>query len=232
MAMRIHLDRELDRLRRQILTVSAHVEGNVYKAVKAVEKHDVQLASRVVEIDRLIDQMEVDVEEECLKILTLYQPVAADLCFLIAVLQMNNDLERIGDLAVNIAPEAAELASLPPVQIQFDLAGMAGNTQEMLRQGLDAVVKQDSGLARSVCAADDEIDAAYSDATLKVKAAIQQQPDQVDQLTRYWAVTRHIERIADLATNITEDAIYIADGEIVRHRVGVQSAAEKSEASA
>jgi phosphate transport system protein len=218
--MQVHLEKELARLKRQILTVSAHVEGNLHKAIQSVLSRDVQLAARVVDVDQLIDQMEIDVEEECLKILALHQPVATDLRFLIAVLKMNNDLERIGDLAVNIAERGAQLADRPPATLQLDLSRMAGNAQEMLRLSMDSVVNMDADLARRVCAMDDTIDAQKRDVEEQVKEQMARQAHEVSPLLEMLLIARHIERVADLATNIAEDAIYIAEGEIVRHRRG------------
>jgi phosphate transport system protein len=215
--MAAHLQNELDRLKQRILAVSALVEDNLHLAVQAVSNRDATQVENIIETDRKIDQLEVDVEEDCLKILALHQPVAIDLRFIIAVLKMNNDLERIGDLAVNIAQQARQLARSAPVQIEFDLPGLATQVQTMLRHSLDAVVNLDTALARRVCEEDDEVDAGNREAAARVKAALRSQPENYDALMNLLLVSRHLERIADLATNIAEDAIYMVEGEIVRH---------------
>ncbi len=213
-----HLSRELDQLKRRILSVSALVEESVRRSVRAVTERDVQLAAEVIEGDRRIDQLEVDVEEECLKILALHQPVAIDLRFIIAVLKMNNDLERIGDLAVNIAERGAALAGSPPVRIDLPLSEMAAAAQRMLRRALDAVINLDADLARQVCVADDEVDALNHEVARRVKDALRRDPEAVEVLVQLLLVARHVERIADQATNVAEDAIYMVEGRIARHR--------------
>jgi len=160
--------------------------------------------------------MEIDVEEDCLKILALHQPVAIDLRFIVAVLKINNDLERIGDIAVNIARRAVYLNSQEPMDIPVDLAGLAGKA--MLRQSLDSLVNMDASLARSVCTADDEVDEMDRQIQKQIKGRIRAVPERVDYPTQLLRVSRHLERIADHATNIAEDVIYMTDGEILRHR--------------
>ena len=213
-----HLERELERLRKQVLSLSAVVEENVRQAVQALEKRDEKLAQKVIEADVEVDHAEVDVEEECLKLLALYQPVAIDLRFIVAVLKINSDLERIGDLAVNIAERALFLAAQPPVTTSFDFLGMAEKAQAMVHKSLDALVNMDGGLAREVCASDDEIDAMNRKMYHQVEEGIQQHPEQTRSLTHILSTSRHLERIADHATNIAEDVIYMTEGIIARHR--------------
>src|SRR5262245_55722862 len=138
-----HLEREISRLKRQILGLSAIVEESVYRAVKAVMERNADLAEEVIKNDEVVDRTEVEVEEECLKILALHQPVAIDLRYIIAVLKMDNDLERIGDLAVNIAHRAASLAKFPLPKVDIDFAPMAKKVQKMLRDCLEALVNMD-----------------------------------------------------------------------------------------
>ncbi|MEW6378522.1 MAG: phosphate signaling complex protein PhoU [bacterium] len=213
-----HLQREIEKLKRNLLSLSTLVEESVQKAVKSIEQRNTKLAVSVIENDLKIDHTEVDVEEECLKVLALYQPVAIDLRFIVAVLKINNDLERIGDLAVNIAERATFLAAQSKVNIPFDLAGMAEKAQLMLRQSLDALVNMDSQLAREVCASDDEVDAINREMYSQVQAGINRHPEEVESLIHLLSVSRHLERIADHATNIAEDVIYMVDGEISRHK--------------
>jgi phosphate transport system protein len=215
--MTLHFERELERLKKRILSLGAMVEERVRMAIRAMETRDRALAKKVIKADEEIDQMEVDVEEECLKILALYQPVAIDLRFIIAVIKINNDLERIGDLAVNIGERAAFLATQKRVDIPFDFAGMAEKTQAMLKKSLDALVNMDAGLAWEVGAADDEVDAINRDMYLQVQEGIREDIDRMECLIHLHSASRHLERIADLATNIAEDVIYMVKGEIVRH---------------
>jgi phosphate transport system protein len=215
--MTLHFERELERLKKSILSLGAMVEERVRMAIKAMETRDRKLAKKVIEADDEIDQMEVDVEEECLKILALHQPVAIDLRFIVAVIKINNDLERIGDIAVNIAERAAFLATQAKVDIPFDFAGMAEKTQSMLKKSLDALVNMDADLAWEVGAADDEVDAINRDMYLQVQDGIRKDIDKMECLIHLLQASRHLERIADHATNIAEDVIYMINGEIVRH---------------
>ena len=152
-----HLTTDIDNLKALTLALSAEVEESMHLAVKALQERDAALAERVIQYDHDIDEKEVRVEEECLKILALHQPVAVDLRFVVAVLKLNNDLERIGDLSVNIAERALFLSSRDPVPVPLDFAGMVEKTQAMLRQALDAMVNLDVEVAYRVCAADDEV---------------------------------------------------------------------------
>ncbi|NLX05986.1 MAG: phosphate signaling complex protein PhoU [Phycisphaerae bacterium] len=213
-----HLQTEIERLKKMILTLGARVEESVRKAVTSIHLIDVELAREVIERDIDIDQTEVEVEEECLKILALHQPVAIDLRFIIAALKINNDLERIADLAVNVAERTAFLATQPRISVPFDFPTMAQKAKTMLKNSLDALVNMDAELAKKVCASDDEVDAINREMYEAVKDAIRQHPEWLDSLIHYLSVSRHIERIADHATNIAEDVIYMVAGEIVRHR--------------
>ena len=213
-----HFQREVDLIKKKILALSAVVEENLHRAVRAINERDLKLANMVIENDENIDQMEVEVEEECLKTLALNQPVAIDLRFIIAVLKINSDLERIGDLAVNIAERAAFLATKEKIDIPFDFAGMSQTAQGLLRKSLDALVNLDSRLAREVMMGDDEVDEMHRKMYTQVEEGIRKQPEKIDCLINLLAVSRQLERIADHATNIAEDVVYMVDGEIVRHR--------------
>lgn len=216
--MPLHLQREIEGLKKEILGLGAMVELRVREAMLAIETRDEVLARNVIEKDVEIDQKEVEVEESCLKVLALHQPVAIDLRFIIAVLKINNDLERVGDLAVNIAERAAFLATQPRVDISFDFTAMARKAQVMLKKSLDALVNLSVDLAHEVCACDDEIDAMNRQMYLMVEQAIQTHPRQTESLIHLLSASRHLERIADHATNIAEDVIYMIEGEIVRHK--------------
>jgi phosphate transport system protein len=216
--MAVHLQREIDNLKKAILTLGAMAEKSVREATVAIENRDELLAKSVIQKDPEIDHMEVEIEETCLKILALYQPVAIDLRFVIAALKINSDLERVGDLAVNVAERAAFLATQPQVDVSLDFVGMAHQAQVMLKKSLDALVNLDPDSARQVCASDDEIDAMNRQMYLIVQDAICAHPDQTESLIHLLSASRHLERIADHATNIAEDVIYMIEGEIVRHK--------------
>jgi phosphate transport system protein len=215
--MSVHLQREIDKLKKSLLSLCALVEDQVQLAVQAVLNRDEAMAREIVQRDMKIDHLEVEVEEECLKTLALHQPVATDLRLIIAALKINNDLERIGDMAVNIARKAAGLATEPPVELTFDLSEMWTKTHAMLRDSLDSLVNMDGALAHNVCARDDEIDAMKRNIRIEIEDRIRHDPENVKQYLRLMAISRNLERIADLATNIAEDVIYLAQGKIIRH---------------
>jgi phosphate transport system protein len=216
--MSVLFHKEIDRLKRQILALSAEVESDVRAAVRAVEERDGELARRVIEREARTNAMEVDVEEECLKILALHQPVAADLRYIISVHMISHDLERIGDLAVHIAERAIELCELPSVDIPFRLGEMADRAQAMLKTVLDGFVNLNAAAAREVRAADREVDDINREVFGQVKEAIKRDPGLFDPLLQIMHIARHLERIADHATNIAEDLIYLVEGRIVRHQ--------------
>ncbi|MFC1765224.1 phosphate signaling complex protein PhoU [Planctomycetota bacterium] len=217
--MPIHFQCEIEKLKKSILTVGAMAELSVREAILAIQSRDEDLAQSVIEKDIQLDEMEVEVEETCLKILALYQPVAVDLRFLIAVLKINSDLERVGDLAVNVAERALYLATVPQVDLSFDFVTMSTKVQAMLKSSLDALVNFNARVAHTVCGQDDEVDALNSDVYTLVREAIVAHPEQAEALIHILSVSRHLERIADHATNIAEDVIYMIEGQVVRHRV-------------
>jgi phosphate transport system protein len=213
-----HLQREIDRLKRSVLGLSALVEETLRGAFRAIEQRDACMAHVAIATDLEVDQREVDVEEECLKILALYQPVAGDLRFVAAVIKINSELERIGDLASNIAERAIELADSPPVLIPPTLPVMAERVQVILEKALDALVRQDAIRARLVLAADDEIDELYRELLEELKDELREDLDHLDAVVLLFSVARYLERLADHATNIAEDVLYMVEGEIHRHQ--------------
>jgi phosphate transport system protein len=216
--MPAHLFREIENLKKEILTLGAMAETAVRDATSAIENRDESLARRVMDNDITLDDMEVQIEENCLKTLALHQPVAIDLRFIIAVLKINSDLERVGDLAVNVAERAAFLATQPPVDISFDFQAMARKAQEMLKRSLDSLVNLSAEQAREVLLGDEEIDAMNRRMYRIVQDAIRTHPDQTESLIHMLSASRHLERIADHATNVAEDVIYMIEGVIVRHK--------------
>ncbi len=214
-----HLEREMDRLKRDVLALGALVEESLRTAFQAIELRDREKARKVIVGDFVIDQHEVEVEEECLKLLALYQPVAGDLRFLVAVIKINSELERIGDLASNIGERALALADEHPVPVPEGFTIMADRTGTILEKVLDALVRQDATAARAVLAADDEIDMLYQGLIEDLKQVIRNDLDHLDAIVLLFSVARYLERLADHATNIAEDVIYMVDGEIRRHQV-------------
>lgn len=217
-AMTVHLQREIDHLKKHILAIGAVVEERIAGAITAVMTHDAKLARQIVEGDDEIDRMEIDVEEECLKILALHQPVAVDLRFVVAVLKINQDLERMADLASNIGRRAEHLANLPKIDIPVLLERMSKHTQDMVKHCLDALVDTDVTIARQVCMADDEVDQHNRQMHVLIQDRMREHPDDIERLLNLLSISRHLERIADLATNVAEDVIYTVQGDIVRHR--------------
>lgn len=212
------LHKEIQKLKQQLLTLSAIVESRLNTAVKAVDRRDIELADNVIEGDEEIDELEVELEEDCLKVLALHQPVAIDLRLIVAVLKINNDLERIGDLAVDIAQRGKYFATHAEATFPFDFPAMSRKAQDMLQNSLDALVNLDVKLAESVGNMDDVVDEFHRKMYEQVEEAIRQHPQHVEQFLQYLSVSRYLERIADHATNIAEDVIYLAEGNIVRHR--------------
>ena len=212
-----HFRKELENIKKRILTLGALVEDRVRLAVQAVDQIDAEIAQRIIKTDYEVDEMEVEIEEECLKVLALHQPVAVDLRFIIAVIKINNDLERIGDQAVNIAQRVEVIAKRPKPPFIFDYAEMGQKAQRMLKMSLDALVNLDVDIAYKVITMDDEVDQIKKDAYDKIKQAIQDLPERVGYYINLLLISRHLERLADHATNIAEEVIYLVEGEIYRH---------------
>ncbi len=212
-----YLIRELDKIKKKILSLGALVEERVRIASSAVDNRDAAIAQKIIDTDWEIDEMEVEVEEECLKILALHQPVAVDLRFIVAVIKINNDLERIGDQAVNIAERVLTISKRPEMDFVFDYLPMAEKAEAMLKMSLDALVNMDVDLAFKVVTMDDEVDAIKELAYDRIKEAIKAKPERVGYLINLLLISRHLERLADHATNIAEEVIYLIEGEIVRH---------------
>lgn len=216
--MPARLQKELDKLKRQFLALGAMVEEHVDMAIRAVEKKDAALAEEVIKGDHKVDEIEVEIEEECLKLLALYQPVAEDLRFIISVIKINHDLERIGDEAVNIAERMVYISTRTPVPVSFDYKLMSEKARAMLKSSLDALVNMDEKLAQEVRLKDDEVDQINRDIYDHVKQAILENPDKGGYLINLFAIARSLERIADHATNIAEEVIYLVQGIIKRHQ--------------
>lgn len=213
-----HLLRDLDNLKRDILVIGSLVESALTKASTALIESRQDLAKEVIEGDAEIDRREVDLENDCLKVLALHQPVAADLRFVVAVLKVNNDLERMGDLAGSIAGRTLSLiGSKQPAPAQ-EFRVLVDCVIAMVRGSLDSLVNQDKELARKVCKSDDEVDRMHRENIQTLQAKMIHEPTLIPEAVCSLTISRALERIADLATNIAEDVLFMIDGEILRHR--------------
>ncbi len=216
--MSIHLQKELDLVKALIQDLASKVETAVNKAVEAVLKQSTTLAKEVYRNDSIIDQAEIELEEECLKILALYQPVAIDLRYVVSCLKINNDLERIGDLAAKMA-KRVKIVKKSDVSINLDFPLMMELTQSMLKESLDALLNMNAQKAYEVCAKDDEVDELKAKLQKDITALIISDPENVEVYLQFMGLSRGLERIADYATNISEDVIYMLEGKIVRHNI-------------
>lgn len=213
-----HLQIEIDRLKKLILSLAAQVEEEVTKATRALIESNKDLANEVVEQDSKIDQMEVDTEEECLKVLALHQPVAVDLRYIISVLKINSDLSRIGDLAVSIARNAQTVLRTTGHMTPDIIPAMSDRVKDILRKSLDALIEFDNAKAREVLKDDDAIDDLHTQMKKRIKAQLRETPEQTDVLLALLQISRRLERIADHAVHVSEDVIYMIEAEVIRHK--------------
>ena len=212
-----HFVREIDRLNKQIIDFGNQVENQVKLAIRAVKNSDSELASKVIQRDEKIDELEVELEEECLKLLALHQPMAEDLRLIISILKINNDLERIGDHAVNIAERAVQLSTLDKLEIPPEILELNQQAKLMLRKSLLALVEKDAEIATDVVRADDQVDQLNQRMHYKITDRIRANPEFTEQQILFLSVCRQLERIGDHACNIAEDVLYLLSGDIVRH---------------
>jgi len=217
--MKRHFEREMDHLKARLLHMGAAVEDLISRSIQALMDRDLALADQSILIEAEIDQQEIQIEEECLKLLALYQPVAGDLRFVTAVLKINNDLERMGDLGRHIAERAQVLSRHREVRLPVDLRNMAAATQRMVRMSLDALVNQDAEIAMRVVQGDNEIDDYHQEMFPLIASQMRTQPESIEVLLHVLSASRHLERIADYATNVAEDVVYLVRGEIIRHQL-------------
>jgi len=216
--MSIHLTRDLETLHKHIMSMCAVVEEVVHKAVEELGRPNLDESRQLISRDDEIDRWDVRIEEECLKILALHQPVANNLRRVTTVLKIAWELERVADLAVNIAERAAGLAEGPTIAIPDTFNHMARVALEMLRMSLDAFVQQDGALAREVCRKDDVVDALNREIIGDLLAEMKRAPERVNPALHLFSASRHVERVADHATNIAEHVVYLVEGAIIRHR--------------
>lgn len=221
--MQSHLTyhRELDQLNKKLLTISTLAEDRVRRAAQLIRTRDLQEIESVLNSDREIDELEVEIEEDCLKVLALHQPVAGDLRFIIAVIKINNEIERIADTAVSIAARMKSLTRFRPVDIDFDFKSMAEKTITMLKMSLDALVHRDCDLARRVFLIDNEVDVMKRNAYDAISKVPPNHPDMIHNVINTYLLATHLERIADRATNIAEEVVYLVEGTIIRNNVSI-----------
>ncbi len=212
-----HMQRDLEFLKKQLLLMGGMVEEATDLAISAIIDRRSDLAIQVQAGDDAIDAKELEVEDHCLKMLALHQPVASDLRFLITVLKVNNDLERMGDLAKNIAERAAVLCEQPPIEGAQDFRRMAERVRWMVHECIDALVERDVERARKVCFDDREVDEENRRRFVQLQEVMKRDPANVERAVSLLSVSRHLERIADHATNIAEDVVFLVDGEVIRH---------------
>jgi phosphate transport system protein len=217
--MERHLDLELAALRDDLVRMAGLAEASIGLAVKALVSRDAEMAKQVIASDDAINALEVEIDERCLRTMARYQPEARDLRFLAMALKINNDLERMGDQAVNIAERTLELLNEPLLKPLIDIPRMAELAQRMVKESLDAFVQQDVELARSVCRRDDEVDRLDDQIFRELLTYMMQDPRAIARAVHLILVSRHLERIADHATNIAEDVIYVVQGKTIKHHL-------------
>jgi len=215
--MQRQFEEQIAQLQQELLFMSGRAESIIRKAVEALQRRDPALAEEVIADDKVIDRMEIDIEEHCVRLLALQQPLASDLRLITSALKISNDLERVGDHAVNIAGCAQLLASKAPVRPLADLPPLAEKAIAMLRDALDAFVRRDGEAARRLVLRDDEVDALHRRLFAELVQRMIADPQQVERSMTLVLVGRNLERIGDLATNVAEEVVFIAEARIIKH---------------
>jgi phosphate transport system protein len=218
---RHHFEAELQNLRNQLLTMGGMVEERVHRAVHALVHRSEEDAKRIIASDKEINDLQMDVDNRCLKLLATQTPLAVDLRLITSAMKINADLERIGDQAVNVAESVLVLIPQPPLKPLIDIPRMAGIAEKMIRDALDAFVKRDAELARDVLRRDDEVDELKDQVFRELLTYMMADPGTIQRALSLILISRNLERIADHATNIAEDVIFIAEAKDVRHNVQV-----------
>ena len=217
--MKRHIDQELDDLKGELVRMAGLAEAAIGLAVKALVTRDAEMARQVVASDEAINMLEIEIDERCLRAMALYQPEARDLRFLAMALKINSDLERMGDQGVNIAERTLELLKEPLLKPLIDIPRMAEIAQRMVKDSLDAFIRQDVELARAVCRQDDEVDRYDDQIFRELLTYMMEDPRAITRAVNLILVSRHLERIADHATNIAEDVVYLVQGKTIKHHV-------------
>ena len=217
--MQRHIDVELGRLKEQLVRMASLAETAIGLSIKALVSRDAEMARQVIASDDAINILEIEIDELCLRAMALYQPEAKDLRFLAMALKIDNDLERMGDQAVNIAERTLELLKEPLLKPLIDIPRMAEVTQRMVKESLDAFVHQSVERARAVCRQDDEVDRYDDQIFRELLTYMMEDPKAITRSVNLILVSRHLERIADHATNIAEDVIYFVEGKTIKHHI-------------
>lgn len=212
-----HFVEELEQLKTKLLEMGSLVEASIQRSILAVTQKDRSAAAEVFRNEARINAIEIEIDDFAVKLLALQQPMAADLRLIVAALKINTDLERMGDLAENIAQRALALMEGPPIKPMIDIPHIAGLVQSMVRKALDAFVRRDSDLARSVLASDDAVDSLRTACYHELTSFMEQDPHNIQEGLALLSITRNLERIADHSTNIAEDVLFLVKGVDVRH---------------
>jgi phosphate transport system protein len=218
--MKEHFSERLETLRRQLIAMGAQAESQIASAIDALVAGDSAKARAVIEGDKAIDRMEIKIDEDAIDLLATQQPVAGDLRLLVSALKINADLERIGDHAVNIAEAAERLSKTRPFKPWVDIPYMAEIARGMLQDSLDAFVRRDAKLALAVCKRDDLLDEKNKSLIRELLTYMAENPALISACIEIIGVSKNLERVGDLATNISEETIYIAQGDIIKHHMG------------
>ncbi len=218
-----HFHDELSHVKVRLLTMSGEAEAALNLAVEALLDRDTEKAQRVIEGDRVIDSMEVEIEEQCISLLALQQPMARDLRMLTSALKIANDLERVGDHAVNIAQSAERLAQSRPIAPEPEIVEMARLARDMLSDALEAFIRGDADAGRQVCLRDDKVDQLHRSVFRILLTHMMEDPHMIGAGMELFLVSRNLERIADLATNVAEDVVFLVEGRTIKHGAGGRS---------
>lgn len=210
----------IEDIKKDLIFMANEVEDMLYQTLKALEKQDKKLSEKVIDLDKKVDQQEVQIEEKILSLLALQQPVAVDLRFIVSALKMNNDLERIGDHACNIAQTAIKLADQPYLKPLKDIPLMGKIVREMLHDAVHSFINQNPDMARDVCERDNEVDKLYYKVVDDIVNILRDKMDKVSQGMELISISRDLERIADLSTNLGEDVVFMKEARIIRHTQG------------
>jgi phosphate transport system protein len=212
-----HFHEELSHVKVRLLTMSGEAEAALGLAVEALLDRDSEKAQRVIKGDRVVDAMEIEIEEQCVSLLALQQPMARDLRMLTSALKIANDLERVGDHAVNIAQSADRLAQSRPIAPEPELVEMARLTRLMLSDALEAFIRGDAESGREICRRDDKVDALHRSVFRILLTHMMEDPHMISAGMELFLVSRNLERVADLATNIAEDVVFLVEGKSIKH---------------
>ncbi len=226
--MERHFDDELKELEEKLFHMASLAEESIAKAVKSLVERDSAIAQDVIESDEAMNMRDIEIDELCLRLLALQQPIAKDLRFISSAMKINNNLERIGDLSVNIAKRSLDLLKEPSLKPLIDIPRMAGLAQKMVKDSLDAFVNRDADRARNVCLRDDEVDQLNHQIFRELLTYMLQDPKTITRSVDLILIGRHLERIADHATNIAEEVVYMVKGKNIKHHVEEKEKAERA----